>query len=54
VLRVWQPEPLPPEGKKRVVVEAEATEEQTRGTFLLKLGETSGPRTITLRGVTFP
>ncbi|WP_257449657.1 DUF2381 family protein [Archangium lipolyticum] len=54
VLRVWQPEPLPPGGMRRVVVEAEATEEQARGTFLLKLGEAGGPRTVTLRDVTFP
>ncbi|QRN94342.1 DUF2381 family protein [Archangium violaceum] len=54
VLRVWQPEPLPPGGTDRVVVEVEATEEQARGTYVLRLGEASGPRTITLRGVTFP
>ncbi|QRN94903.1 DUF2381 family protein [Archangium violaceum] len=55
VLRVWQPEPILP-GKKRglVVVEAEATEEQARGAYVLRLGEASGPRTVTLRGVTFP
>jgi uncharacterized protein (TIGR02268 family) len=56
VLRVWQPEPIPPGGEERglVVVEAEATEEQARGAYVVQLGEASGPRTITLRGVTFP
>ncbi|QRN94223.1 DUF2381 family protein [Archangium violaceum] len=54
LLRVWQPEPLPPGGTDRVVVEVEATEVQPRGTYVLRLGEASGPRTITLRGVTFP
>ncbi|WP_257456268.1 DUF2381 family protein [Archangium lipolyticum] len=54
VLRVWQPEPLPPGGRRRVVVEAEATEEQARGAYVLRMGEANGPRTITLRGVTFP
>jgi hypothetical protein len=54
VLRVWQPEPILPKGPGLVVVEVEATEEQARGTFHLKLGEASGPRTITLHEVTFP
>jgi hypothetical protein len=35
-------------------VVAEATVEQARGTFLLKLGESGGPRTLTVRGITFP
>jgi uncharacterized protein (TIGR02268 family) len=54
VLRVWQPEPIPPGEIGRVVVEVEATEEQARGTYVLRLGEANGPRTVTLRGVTFP
>jgi uncharacterized protein (TIGR02268 family) len=56
VLRVWQPEPIAPGRKERglVVVEAEATEEQAQGAYVLQLGEVSGPRTVTLRGVTFP
>ncbi len=54
VLRVWQREPFPPGGRGQVVVEAEATEDQAQGTYILQLGEASGPRTITLRGVTFP
>ncbi|WP_257455796.1 DUF2381 family protein [Archangium lipolyticum] len=55
VLRVWQPAPISP-GKERglVVVEAEATEEQARGAYVLRLGEANGLRTVTLRGVTFP
>jgi uncharacterized protein (TIGR02268 family) len=56
VLRVWQPEPILPGGDEGglVVVEAEATAEQAQGTYVLQLGETSGARTVTLRGVTFP
>ena len=54
VVRVWQPEPLVLGAQRRLVVEAEATMEQSRGTFLLKLGEAGGARTLTVRGVTFP
>jgi len=54
VLSVWQLEPLAPGKKGRVVVEAAATPEQARGTYVLMLGEPSGARTVTLRGVTFP
>jgi uncharacterized protein (TIGR02268 family) len=54
VLSVWQPEPLAPGKKGRVVVEAAATPEQARGTYVLTLGEGGGARTVTLRGVTFP
>jgi uncharacterized protein (TIGR02268 family) len=54
VLSVWQLEPLAPGKKGRVVVEAAATPEQARGTYVLTLGEQGGARTVTLRGVTFP
>ena len=54
VLSVWQPEPLAPGKKGRVVVEAAATPEQAQGTYVLTLGEGGGVRTVTLRGVTFP
>jgi uncharacterized protein (TIGR02268 family) len=54
VLRVWPLEPLPPGARLHVFVEAEATEEEARGTYVLQLAEASGPRTLTLRGVTFP
>jgi uncharacterized protein (TIGR02268 family) len=54
VLSVWQPEPLAPGKKGRVVVEAAATPEQARGTYVLMLGARDGARTVTLRGVTFP
>jgi len=54
VVRVIQPEPLTPGVQRRLVVVAEATVEQARGTFLLKLGESGGPRTLTVRGITFP
>ncbi len=54
VLHIWPLEPLAPGEKRRVVVEAEAPETDTRGAFILKLTEASGMRTLTFRGVTFP
>jgi uncharacterized protein (TIGR02268 family) len=54
VLRVWQPEPIPPGEKRWLAVEAKATAKQARGEFLLRLGEADGPRTLTVRGVVFP
>ncbi|WP_158501656.1 DUF2381 family protein [Vitiosangium sp. GDMCC 1.1324] len=54
VLHVWPSEPLLPGKKRQLTVVAEATEDQLRGTFLLRLGEANGPRTITVRGVVFP
>jgi uncharacterized protein (TIGR02268 family) len=38
----------------RVFIEAEATEEETRGSFTLKLWNEDGTRSIILSGVTFP
>lgn len=37
-----------------MVVEAEATAEEARGTFTLKVWEAGGTRTVTIGGVTFP
>jgi hypothetical protein len=37
-----------------VVLEAEATEEKSRGSFTLKLSNEDGTRTVTISGVTFP
>jgi uncharacterized protein (TIGR02268 family) len=54
VLSVWPPEPLASGARGLVVVEAAATPEQARGTYVLTLGEEGGARTVTLRGVTFP
>jgi len=54
VVRVWQPEPLVPGAHRQLVVEAETPGTQPRGSFLLKLGEAGGARTLTVRGVTFP
>jgi uncharacterized protein (TIGR02268 family) len=54
VLGVWPREPLAPGETRRLFVEAEAMEEQARGTFQLVLGEAGGSRTLTVRGVTFP
>jgi hypothetical protein len=38
----------------RVVIEAEATEVETRGRFTLKAWDEDGTRTIILTGMTFP
>jgi uncharacterized protein (TIGR02268 family) len=58
VLRVkplWQREPLRNEAKdRRVVIEAEATEAETRGSFTLKVWGEDGTRTLILTGVVFP
>ncbi|WNG55622.1 DUF2381 family protein [Archangium gephyra] len=54
VIRVWQSRHLGPGEEAQLVVEAEATEKQLQGTFLLKLGEAGGARPLTVRGVTFP
>jgi uncharacterized protein (TIGR02268 family) len=51
----WQREPLRygVEGN-RVVIEADATEAETRGSFTLKVWGEDGARSIVLTGVTFP
>nr|WP_211485061.1 DUF2381 family protein [Corallococcus exiguus] len=54
VLRVWQDQPLHLGVFSRVVVEAEAPETASGGSFTLKLWEEDGPRTVTLGNVTFP
>ncbi|HYO54382.1 DUF2381 family protein [Archangium sp.] len=54
VVRVSQSKPLAPGAILHLVVVAETPVEQPRGTFLLKLGEAGGARTLTVRGVTFP
>jgi uncharacterized protein (TIGR02268 family) len=53
-LEVMPSEPILPGEIVRVAIVAEATKEEVQGTFILKLGEAGGPRTVTLRGVTFP
>jgi uncharacterized protein (TIGR02268 family) len=51
----WHAEPIGFESKdSRVVIEAEATEAETRGSFTLKLWDADGTRSIVLTGVTFP
>ena len=51
----WQREPLRREAEdRRVVIEVEATEAETRGSFTLKLWDVDGARTIILTGVVFP
>jgi len=54
VLRVWPSQPISPGDIRQLVVEAEATKEQSRGTFLLELREAGGAGTVTVRGATFP
>ncbi len=57
-LRVWPPwqrDPISFDTEdRRVVIEAEATEAETRGTFTLKVWDADGARSIVLTGVTFP
>ncbi|RKG48132.1 DUF2381 family protein [Corallococcus sp. AB011P] len=54
MLPVWQEAPVANARIRRLVVEAEATPDEARGTFALKLWERDGLRMITLPGVTFP
>jgi len=55
-LAVWPLEPIAPGKKQRVIVEVEATEEEARGTFTLKLWsqEEGRARDECFEGVTFP
>jgi uncharacterized protein (TIGR02268 family) len=51
----WQPEPISSTAKNAlVVIEAEATEAEIRGTFTLKVWDADGTRSIVITGVTFP
>ena len=50
---VWPPEPIPPGARRSVFIEAEATDKQALGTYVLKLSE-DGPRAVTLGNITFP
>lgn len=55
VVTLWPPEPIAPGAfGGTVFVEAEAPAHATTGTFVLKLWDASGARTVTLSGVTFP
>jgi hypothetical protein len=38
----------------RVVIKADATEAETRGSFTLKLWDAEGTRSVIVAGVTFP
>ena len=53
VASVWPPEPIAPGGRRSVFIEAEASETQALGTYVLKLSG-DGPRAVTLGNVTFP
>lgn len=51
----WQREPINSGVKDwRVVLEAEATEAERRGSFTLKLWDAEGTRSVIITGVTFP
>lgn len=51
----WQREPLRGEVRdRRVVIEAEATEAETRGSFTLKVWDEDGTRSVIVSEVTFP
>ena len=52
VVTLWSPEPGVLGGT--VIVEAEAPAHATAGTFVLKLWDASGTRTVTISGITFP
>lgn len=55
VLRQWQPSSQAEHDPfQHLVVEAEATEGESRGTFLLRLTTADARQTLTVRGVTFP
>ncbi|MGE6759961.1 DUF2381 family protein [Corallococcus interemptor] len=54
VLRIWQVQPTSEKEFLRLVVEAEAPADSVQGPFSLKLWEEEGPRTLTLRNITFP
>lgn len=56
VLQVWQSGPVATgsDGKRVVVVEAEAASESPLGSYTLKLWDADGRRTVTLGNVTFP
>jgi len=51
----WQREPFRSGVEdRRVVIEADATEEELRGSFTLKLWDAEGTRSVIVSGVTFP
>jgi uncharacterized protein (TIGR02268 family) len=54
VLGHWQPEPIPPGGIRRIVIEAKADPTSALGVYTLTLSEAAGVRSVTLGGVTFP
>ncbi|MFP2925479.1 DUF2381 family protein [Pyxidicoccus sp. 3LG] len=53
-LTLWQEVPIDSPNRLHVVVEANATEHDAHGTFILKLWNASGQRTLTFGNVTFP
>lgn len=54
-LRLWPPEPVHLRATAHaLVVEAELTEGEARGTYTLQLWDTNGRRLVELGGVTFP
>lgn len=51
---VWQAEPVPSAGSRRVLIEVMAPEGKTGGPFTLKLWDAGGQRTITVSNIRFP
>jgi hypothetical protein len=51
---VWPQVPIPPGETRTHVIEVQAEDVRTLGSFVLKLWEADGPRVVTLRDVTFP
>jgi uncharacterized protein (TIGR02268 family) len=54
VLSVWPEAPIPPRERGRIVMEAEASSEETRGTFTLTLQDVGGGPALILGNITFP
>jgi uncharacterized protein (TIGR02268 family) len=55
VVKLWPPEPIVPGLRGEIVsVEAEATPDVAAGTFILRLWDTSGARSVTISGIQFP
>jgi uncharacterized protein (TIGR02268 family) len=50
----WPAEPIPSGERRHVWIEVTAPDEQTAGTFILKLWEADGQRTFVIGNVTFP
>lgn len=54
ILTMWQPHPIAPGSKGRLVLEAEATQEQARGPLTLTLWDADSRRAVVIANVLFP